>query len=193
MADQIGYRPNRAGVRLRTGKTNVISLVLSVETEVLGLTPCGSGSVQPSLRHALSPGRHALSARRRSDDAGALHLRDGIGRWDRPVSDRPEDPRVRYLLERRMPFATHGRTELRIAHPFFDFDNERYAEIAVARLARRGRRRLALIGPDPRYTYARHMTRGFLTGLEGMASTRWRCMGSPATPRPRSSRRPSPN
>ena len=35
---QIGYRPNRAGVRLRTGKTNVISLILSVETEVLGLT-----------------------------------------------------------------------------------------------------------------------------------------------------------
>ncbi|MEP3303717.1 MAG: LacI family DNA-binding transcriptional regulator, partial [Roseibium sp.] len=24
VADQIGYRPNRAGVRLRTGKTNVI-------------------------------------------------------------------------------------------------------------------------------------------------------------------------
>ena len=38
VAKQIGYRPNRAGVRLRTGKTNVISLILSVETEVLGLT-----------------------------------------------------------------------------------------------------------------------------------------------------------
>jgi LacI family transcriptional regulator len=38
VAKQIGYRPNRAGVRLRTGKTNVISLVLSVENEVLGLT-----------------------------------------------------------------------------------------------------------------------------------------------------------
>ena len=38
VATQIGYRPNRAGVRLRTGKTNVISLILPVETEVLGLT-----------------------------------------------------------------------------------------------------------------------------------------------------------
>src|SRR5687767_1408473 len=38
VAQQIGYRPNRAGVRLRTGKTNVISLVLSVENEILGLT-----------------------------------------------------------------------------------------------------------------------------------------------------------
>ena len=38
VAKQIGYRPNRAGVRLRTGKTNVSSLIMSVETEVLGLT-----------------------------------------------------------------------------------------------------------------------------------------------------------
>jgi LacI family transcriptional regulator len=38
VAKQIGYRPNRAGVRLRTGKTNVISLVLNTEEEVMGLT-----------------------------------------------------------------------------------------------------------------------------------------------------------
>ena len=30
IAREIGYVPNRAGVRLRTGKTNVISLVLDV-------------------------------------------------------------------------------------------------------------------------------------------------------------------
>ena len=30
--------PNRAGVRLRTGKTNVIALILSVENEVMGLS-----------------------------------------------------------------------------------------------------------------------------------------------------------
>ena len=28
LAEKIGYRPNRAGLRLRTGKTNVIALVL---------------------------------------------------------------------------------------------------------------------------------------------------------------------
>ena len=38
VAKQIGYRPNRAGVRLRTGRTNVISLILSIENEVLGMT-----------------------------------------------------------------------------------------------------------------------------------------------------------
>ena len=35
VAQQLGYRPNRAGVRLRTGKTNVISLVISTEHEMV--------------------------------------------------------------------------------------------------------------------------------------------------------------
>ena len=35
-AARLGYRPNRAGVRLRTGKTNVISLVLNTEEQVGG-------------------------------------------------------------------------------------------------------------------------------------------------------------
>ena len=37
VAKQIGYRPNRAGVRLRTGKTNVIALVLNTKEEGMGL------------------------------------------------------------------------------------------------------------------------------------------------------------
>ena len=34
LAKHVGYRPNRAGVRLRTGKTNVIALVRSVEEDI---------------------------------------------------------------------------------------------------------------------------------------------------------------
>ena len=34
IADEIGYVPNRAGVRLRTGRTNVISLVMSTEHDM---------------------------------------------------------------------------------------------------------------------------------------------------------------
>jgi LacI family transcriptional regulator len=35
-AQQAGYRPNRAGVRLRTGKTNVIAVVLNAQDEGSG-------------------------------------------------------------------------------------------------------------------------------------------------------------
>src|SRR5690606_6968052 len=36
VARQVGYRPNRAGVRLRTGKTNVISLILNTDEQLMG-------------------------------------------------------------------------------------------------------------------------------------------------------------
>ena len=39
----------------------------------------------------------------------------------------PNDARVRYMLERGFPFATHGRTDMGIAHPFHDFDNHAFA------------------------------------------------------------------
>ncbi len=61
VAKQIGYRPNRAGVRLRTGRTNVISLILSIENEVLGMTShLVYGISEYPRRLALPPDRHAL-------------------------------------------------------------------------------------------------------------------------------------
>ena len=50
----------------------------------------------------------------------------------------PDDKRVRYMIERGFPFATHGRTNMGMAHPFHDFDNYAFASEAVAQ-ARRAR------------------------------------------------------
>ena len=49
-AARLGYRPNRAGVRLRTGKTNVIALVLSTETDVMNHTSRLIYSIANALR-----------------------------------------------------------------------------------------------------------------------------------------------
>ena len=58
----------------------------------------------------------------------------------------PDDKRVRYMLERGFPFATHGRTEVGTEHAFHDFDNYAFAREAVKKLAGLGRKRLALLG-----------------------------------------------
>jgi len=73
----------------------------------------------------------------------------------------PDDPRVRYMHDRGLPFATHGRTETGIDHPFFDFDNEVFARLMVREMAARGRRRLALLAPPRGQSYAGHMIAGF--------------------------------
>jgi LacI family transcriptional regulator len=166
VARQVGYQPNRAGVRLRTGKTNVISLVLSLEEEVMGLTsPIGVGISEvlaetpyhlvitpySSSKDALAPVRYVL-------DTGAA---DGviISRTE------PKDPRVALMMERGFPFATHGRTDMGLAHPYHDFDNEGFAYEAVRRLAELGRRRIVLLQPPQHLTFHRHMRKGFDKGI----------------------------
>ncbi len=167
VAKQIGYRPNRAGVRLRTGRTNVISLILSVENEVLGM----SSHLVYGISEFLSDSPYHLIVTPydvRRDPLDPVRYIVETGSADGVIFSRiePQDARVRYLHERGFPFATHGRTEMGIVHPFFDFDNERYGELGVERLVARGRRRLALVPPPPHLTYSHHMTGGFQRGIE---------------------------
>ena len=165
VARQVGYQPNRAGVRLRTGKTNVISLVLSLEEEVMGLTSpivIGISEVLADTPYHLvvtpySSSKDALAPVRYVLDTGAA---DGviISRTE------PKDPRVALMMERNFPFATHGRTDMGLIHPYHDFDNEGYAYEAVRRLAELGRKRIVLLQPPPHLAFHRHMRRGFERG-----------------------------
>ncbi len=167
VAKQIGYRPNRAGVRLRTGKTNVISLVLTVETEFLGLSSHlvhGISEYLAGSTYHLIATPYTLS----SDPLEPVRYIVETGSADGVIFSRtePHDARVRYLHQRGFPFASHGRTEMGIEHPYFDFDNGRYGEIAAERLVARGRKRLALLAPPAQLTYARHMSAGFQRVIE---------------------------
>ena len=165
IAREIGYRPNRAGVRLKTGKTNVITVVLNAGEDgsgffsnfVYGISDALSGTsyhlvVTPySLSDPMAPVRYIV-------ETGSA---DGV------ILSRtqPDDPRVRYLLENGVAFATHGRTEMGLIHPYHDFDNEAFARLAVKKLVAKNRRRLTLLGPPASLTYAKHTHFGFERGL----------------------------
>ena len=77
----------------------------------------------------------------------------------------PQDERVRYMLERRFPFVTFGRTELFTPHPWYDIDNELAAWQATSHLAQEGRRRIALIDPPRHLTFAQHRLLGYRRAL----------------------------
>lgn len=181
VAHEIGYRPDRAGVRLRTGKTNVIALVLSTQDEIMNHTAQLISSIAGGLRHTpyhmiitpffqgedpMDPVRYL--AETRSADAVILN------------QTQPEDPRVAYLMAQGIPFATHGRTNWANRHPFFDFDNRAFAELAATQLARRGRRTALQVLPPLDQFYAREMQQGAvlaaqahglgLTALQGATS-----------------------
>jgi LacI family transcriptional regulator len=158
----LGYRPNRAGVRLRTGKTNVIALVLSTETDVMNHTSRLIYSIAAALRGTayhmvvmpffpdqdpMEPIRYIVE----TESADGVILNQ----------TKPDDPRIRYMTERGFPFAAHGRSDMGIDHPYFDFDNEAFSRLAVRAMAQRGRKRLLLVAPPRSHMYARHMVTGF--------------------------------
>lgn len=166
VARQLGYQPNRAGVRLRTGKTNVIALVLSIDEEIMGFSSqmvFGISEVLSGTPYHIVVTPHSHS----KDPMLPVRYILDTGSADGVIISRiePDDPRVRLLTERNMPFATHGRTDAGQVHPFHDFDNEAFAYQAVEKLVARGRKRIALLQPPSKLTYYTHTRIGFQTGL----------------------------
>lgn len=172
VAREIGYMPDRAAQRLRTGRTNVISLILDPHEEILGYATSMINGVTEALRDTpyhlvitphfsdrpqIEPVAHIL--RNRTAD-GVIFTRT-----------EPLDERVKMLLENDFPFICHGRTELATPHPYVDYDNYAFAYHAARRLTTSGCRKLAIILPPTAFTFAHHMRHGFMTAIreEGLA------------------------
>ncbi len=161
IADGIGYVPNRAGVRLRTGRTNVISLVIPAESDAMNHASKLTSSIAQQLRgtqfhlnilpsfpdeDSLRPIKYIVETR--SADAVIFNMTE------------PEDKRVAYLLKRDFPFATHGRTNWSDQHAYYDYDNAAFMRVAIRRLATRGRKKILAILPPLNQNYAREMANG---------------------------------
>jgi LacI family transcriptional regulator len=164
IAAEIGYVPNRAGVRLRTGRTNVISLVMSTEHDnhTARLISSVAGGLQGTRYHLnvtpyfpnddfMQPVRYIVETA--SADAVILNQIE------------PEDPRVAYLMEKGFPFATHGRSNWADQHAYYDFDNHAFGYQAMETLHARGRRNVIVVAPPWAQSYAQHL----VTGLQSCA------------------------
>jgi len=161
VAEELGYVPDRAAQRLRTGRTHVIALVLDPHGEILdfsGSMISGFAEVVRGTKYHITLTQHQTG----EDPMDPIRhivrnkLADGIVF----ARTEPDDPRVQYLMDAGFPFVTHGRTRM-ASHAWYDYDNEAFARIAVERLVAKGRSHLLIIPPLARYTFAEHMVSGF--------------------------------
>lgn len=167
IAAEIGYLPDRAALRLKTGRTNVISLILEPDEQIYGFGTNLVTGITEALRDTafhlvitplfrnvspLDPIRHIVRNR----------MADGV------IFSKAEtfDERVRFLIDNDFPFVSHGRTQWPEAHPSVDFDNEAYAHGATLRLAAKGCRKVSIILPDSALTYAEHLRTGIARGAK---------------------------
>lgn len=161
-ARRLGYVPDRAGVRLRTGKTNVITFVLHGEDEAIDFARQmiqGIGRALAGTRYHLNvapqfAGDDPVEAVRYLLDNRAT---DGIIL----THTRPDDPRVALLLDAGFPFVTHGRTAFARPHPFHDFHSEIFARRALERLADKGCKKVMLFIGDDSITNFANITTAF--------------------------------
>lgn len=160
-AEALGYVPDRAAQRLRTGRTNVIALVLDPHSEIMdfaGSMITGFADVVRDTRFHLNLTQYQLG----EDPLAPIRhivrnrLADGVVF----ARTEPRDARVAYLLDAGLPFVTHGRTDLS-QHAWYDYDNAAFAALAVERLVCKGRQRLLIIPPSRIYSFAGHMIQGY--------------------------------
>jgi LacI family transcriptional regulator len=154
-AASVGYVPDRAGVRLRTGKTNVIVLVLDGADDSINF----ARYLIQGIGHAIKDTRYHLTVMPEFDRAASvdtiryiLENRTADGVIITHTATR--DPRVQLLMDNDMPFVSHGRTEFFSPHPYHDFHSELFAQAAVERLVAAGCKNLMLlIGADRTYNF----------------------------------------
>jgi len=165
-AKQIGYVPNRAGVRLRTGRTNVLALMLSGDENSIDFTRSLIQGIGKELRSTpyhlnvvpeFDPEDPIASVRYMLDNQTA----DGAILTHTSA----RDPRVQLLMDADLPFVSHGRTEFYSQHPYHDFPGEQFVELSVERLISKSRRNLLMVAIDNGTTYHSIAVNSFLRAV----------------------------
>lgn len=165
-AKELGYSPDRAALRLRTGRTHVISLILPPHEEILGFGTLLIRGISARLEntpfHLIVLPDFELEE---SDERIRRVVRDNLA--DGIIFSRttPNDSRIRFLLESDFPFVSHGRSELATPHPFVDYDNFTFGRKAAEMLIDRGATHLGILLPPERFTFRQHLLHGFMTAV----------------------------
>ena len=175
-ATKFNYAPNQSGRSLRKGTTHAIAFLLQPHP---GDHQYGEPFFVPFMK-GLQAGlsERGLELIMVMDEPGAQseRLRRVVeARWADAIIlawTRRRDPRIDYLNAVGFPFATLGRSlSGGTAYPSLDLDFVAAGVESVARLAARGHRRIAVVGPTPELNFAHLFRRGYRQGLarEGIA------------------------
>lgn len=169
-AQKLGYAPNPHGLALRTGRTNSLTVVLPLETRAY-LADIGKVPLIEGMTLAARRAGYMLSICSVGPDEDQLELLRRLGgsaTTDGVIITRitSGDPRIGFLQEQNLPFASFGRSDGGIDHAWVDIDNEAMCHDAAERLFAQGHRRIALQLPSRDDLLSRARLAGFARAHE---------------------------
>jgi DNA-binding LacI/PurR family transcriptional regulator len=156
-AARLGYAPTQSGRSLRRGATGMIGMMIPTSRKtalgdtifmavVDGLRGFLSGHNLDLVLLLCGPEEDAYDYTRRVVERRIV---DGL-----IIADTQRiDPRIDYLIERKVPFVTFGRSASGGTQPWVDMDFEGMATDAVRRLVRLGHRHIGMATPASEINY----------------------------------------
>jgi LacI family transcriptional regulator len=165
-AERLGYRPHASALRLATGRSGAVGVVLRGAHELgphMSEFLAGLGSrlgeqevdivvtIVESYADEIAAYRRAASSQK--VDAVILH------------SPTVNDERAALLAELKIPFVLHGRTNINAPVAWLDIDNTGAMERATGHLLDLGHRRIALLNGVKGRTFSEHREIGYLAAL----------------------------
>jgi LacI family transcriptional regulator len=170
-AAELGYNLNLGGLKLRTGKTFTLYIVLPVEPDAQDFTDSGYMALVSGIHRSLQGTHYTLVVHPQLTNEDALQglkqlvenkVADGII----ITQTKANDERILYLQERDFPFVSYGRSEVKTPHAWYDTDHEDMAYRATKRLIEKGHTRIAALNPSADLLYSQHRDQGYRRALK---------------------------
>lgn len=165
-ANALGYRPNANALRLATGRAGAIGLVLR-----------GADELGPHMSEFLSGvGAHlatqeidllVTTVSSHQEELAAYRRIAASQKVDAVILHSPtlRDERAELLMELKIPFVLHGRTNIGETVAWLDIDNTGALERATSHLLDLGHKRIALLNGHKGRTFSEHRELGYLAAL----------------------------
>lgn len=169
VAEELGYVRNMEGVKLRTGRTFVLTALLNFPTDTEIGDPTLLGILQ-GIHQRCANSDYSIQTIIAPDGGEDIRELEKLVRGratDGVIMDHttPQDTRAKYLLEMELPFVTFGRTELFSQHAYFDVDNEFASWQGTKELIRLGHKNIALLDGPAEFTYVLQRMAGYKRAL----------------------------
>jgi DNA-binding LacI/PurR family transcriptional regulator len=166
---ELGYHPNTTARNLKTSETRMIGYAWHVVEDSIRRNPLLDFFLYELAEYAESCGYHILtftqpphSGMKPYEDLINTNRVDGFVLSD-VVYD---DPRVRRLIEMKVPFSTYGKANDEWDFPYVDVDGRRGIEIAVEHLVSKGHERIGLISWPHGSRIGDVRTQGYLHAMQ---------------------------